>query len=91
MGDTDFIKKTEFNGPMKALQILQTIMLAAMLAVGAWIGTTTVESARAIARMEEQVKGISTEQSRVNSELIRLWQVESDLEHRTTVIEGRLK
>lgn len=76
--------------PMKALQIIQTVMLLGMLAIGGWIGSTTVESARAISRMEEQVKSMSYEQGRLGSELTRLWESQSQIEHRVTVIEGKL-
>lgn len=79
------------SGSMKALQIIQTIMLIVVVGIGGWIGNTTVESKSAIIRMEEQVKSMANEQSRIDAEMTRLWDAQTQIDHRVTIIESKIK
>lgn len=90
----DQIERTEgrfSTGPMKALQILQTLMLLAVIAIGTWIGSTTLESSRSISRMEETIRGISSDNQRLTSQLQRLTDEHYALDRRVTTIEARTK
>ena len=77
------------TGSMKALQIIQTILLMAVTALGGWIGTTTVESSRAIARMEETVRGIGNDNARLTLQIQHLTEEHYALDRRVTTIEAR--
>jgi hypothetical protein len=77
------------TGPMKALQILQTLMLLAVIGIGTWIGSTTVESSKSISRMEETIRGISNDNQRLTGQLQRLTDEHYALDRRVTTIEAR--
>lgn len=79
------------TGSMKALQILQTLMLLVVIGLGGWIGSTTVQSAQSIARMEETIRGISSDNQRLSLQIQHLTDEHYALEHRVTTIEARGK
>lgn len=89
--ELDHAKGRFTTGAMKALQILQTLMLVAVIGLGGWIGSTTVESARSIARMEETIRGISSDNQRLSLQIQHLTDEHYALEHRVTTIEARGK
>ncbi len=74
---------------MKALQIIQTLMLMAVIALGGWIGTTTVDSSRSISRMEETIRGIGNDNQRLTLQIQRLTDEHYMLDRRVTIIESR--
>lgn len=74
-----------------AFQIIQTLMLLAIISIGGWIGATTVESSKAISRMEETVRGISHDNQQLVTQIQRLTDEHYALDRRVTTIEARSK
>ena len=75
--------------PMKALQIIQTLLLLTVIGLGAWIGNTTVDSSRSIARMEETIRGMGSDATRLSVQIEKLTEEHYALDRRVTRIEAR--
>lgn len=83
---------------MKAMQILQTIMLAMLLGAGGWNLKTTLDNTQALTSMQailnlrsEEMNRIATVQNEMLKELNILRRADADLDKRLAVIETKTK
>lgn len=75
----------------RALQVLQLIMLSALLGGGGYIGNSVLEGQRAVARISSQIEQNSAEHRLVYAELKEHRDSLVGLDRRVTVIETRVK
>jgi len=82
----------------KALQLIQTIMLAALLGGGAWTWKTTQENQNTLSRLQEQSLNRGEEMTRfIKTQDVILQQLDvmknadATLDRRVSIIETRIK
>lgn len=79
------------EGDMKAMQVLQTIMLAILLATGGWGLKTLLENQITLGRIEPQLNDVAAKQRYVLDELQKLHDADMLMDKRVSVIETKIK
>jgi hypothetical protein len=78
------------NGKTNAMQFIQTAMLLLLMPGVGYIAKTTLENSRVLARMEESISVQVKLHDQLDAELNRLRDGQAGLEHRVTVVEGKI-
>lgn len=85
----ELISELPKTAGMKALQILQTVMLTAIIGMGGLLGSIILSDHRLLATIEQTQKDEASERSQLHVQVDKLQDKEEAIDRRVTTIEAR--